>query len=212
MGIPEEWASSISGRDEREVEGMSAQDQELVDALQACARQDHEAFARLYALTAQPLFALTKRIVHDKDLAHDVLQRAYLSIWRKAESFDDSKGRAFTWLLSVVRHEAIDEWRRMKRRRGDEELQENVRCDGALPEQQTELRLVRTLLHKELDSLPPNMARVIRRRFLKGQSVQDISRDISVPANTVRSWIRRGLEMLRHAVPFDAPHAALSIA
>ena len=182
---------------------------ELIRTLQRCARRDHLAFASLYLLTSKPLYAVTRRILKDDDRAKDAFQRAFLSIWRKAGGFDPAKGRAFTWMLVIVRNEAIDEWRRIQRQRRYHDLCPTLEDSAALPDEQAELVRIRTLLRAEVARLPEGMARVIRRRFLHGQPAREIAADLDIPLNTVRSWIQRGLELLRRALPMETAQEAM---
>ena len=184
---------------------------DLVPLLQRCAEKDRPAFSDLYRLTFSKLFTLTKRIVKDEDIARDVLQKSYITIWNKAAHFDPDKGRPMTWMLVIVRNTAIDEWRRIRRHSQDAVIDDTLADSSALPDERTELVLVRNTLIAELARLPERMADVIRRRFLLNQPASEIANELSIPLNTVRSWIRRGLELLRNALPYDSAHVAIFV-
>ena len=83
-----------------------------VEALQAllarCARRDHGAFEQLYRLTSPKLFALCAGMLRRDDLAEEVLQDAFVQIWRQADRFDRSRASPMTWMAVIVRHRAID--------------------------------------------------------------------------------------------------------
>src|SRR5689334_8877526 len=87
-------------------------DPESDDALLAAIRQrDEGAIAILYDRYGRLAFGLAYRVLGDRGAAEDVVQEAFLSAWRRAESFELTRGSARTWLLSIVHHRAIDRLR-----------------------------------------------------------------------------------------------------
>jgi RNA polymerase sigma factor (sigma-70 family) len=84
------------------------EEQELVALLKA---KDNQAFSYLYDNYAGALCGVVKQIVGDMELANDVLQEVFVSIWRKIDTYDASKGRLFTWMLNIARNAAIDKTR-----------------------------------------------------------------------------------------------------
>src|SRR6185503_13579616 len=79
----------------------------LCDLLGRIADGDKSAFARLYSLTSGKLFGVALRIMRDRQAAEDIVQEAYLRIWRNAASFDPAVASPVTWMASIVRHCAI---------------------------------------------------------------------------------------------------------
>jgi RNA polymerase sigma-70 factor (ECF subfamily) len=78
------------------------------DLLKAIARGDEGALAGCYDRYRLILFSLILRILHDRQEAEDVLQEVFLQVWRRARDFDESRGRAFTWLVTIARSRALD--------------------------------------------------------------------------------------------------------
>ena len=183
----------------------------LAALLNGCAEGDRSAFSNLYRETYSRLFALTRRIIRDEDVARDVLQNAYVTIWKKARHFDHLKGRPMTWMLVIVRNASIDEWRRLRKHYADEVIEDSLSDTNQLPDERAERSIMRGLLETELGRLPERMANVIRRYFLNNQTVAEISKELSISMNTIRSWLRRGLERLRHALPFETAQVAAFI-
>ncbi|MDF1680016.1 sigma-70 family RNA polymerase sigma factor [Ponticaulis sp.] len=183
----------------------------LAALLSSCADGDRTAFSRLYRETYARLFSLTRRIIRDEDVARDVLQNAYVTIWKKAQQFDTLKGRPMTWMLVIVRNASIDEWRRLRRHYAEEVIEDTLSDSNPLPDERAERSIMRGLLEAELSRLPEQMSNVIRRYFLNNQTVAEISEELSISMNTIRSWLRRGLERLRHALPFDTAQVAAFI-
>jgi RNA polymerase sigma-70 factor, ECF subfamily len=78
------------------------------DLLRAAARGGENALAEIYDRYRLILFGLIVRILHDRAEAEDVLQETFLQVWRRAGDFDESRGRAFTWLVTIARSRALD--------------------------------------------------------------------------------------------------------
>lgn len=184
--------------------------QELNEALVRSAQGDKDAFKTVYRLTSGPLFSVIRNIVRDEDVAKDILQKGYLSVWQNAGRFDAQKGRAFTWILVIMRNQAIDEIRRMSRFASTSGLHDDILDTSTQPDIETETSLVSTVLRDQLERLPPRMALVIREKFIHGKSCQEIADEMATSANTVRSWLRRGLLKMRDGMPVDRLDLAIT--
>lgn len=191
---------------------MDEIDGKLSAALIECAKGDKSAFNFIYKETSPVLLSMIRRIVKDEDLARDILQRGYVKVWRKAPSYEDKRGRAFTWILVIMRNQAIDEWRRQVRFRSTVEITDDIEDKTRSPEAETELAVVRTKIEEALDGLPPKVAFVIRRKYLNGLTSEEIATEIAVSANTVRSWLKRGLEKMKRHFPADSLELAITSA
>src|SRR5881628_2145938 len=83
------------------------------------ARSDEQALAELYDRFGRIAYGLALRILRDAALAEDAVQEAFLQIWRTAASFDPSRAKPSTWVLTLVHRRAVDLVRREQRRRGE---------------------------------------------------------------------------------------------
>jgi RNA polymerase sigma-70 factor (ECF subfamily) len=70
--------------------------------------KDEQSFSYLYDNYSGALYSIVLQILPDKELANDVLQEVFVNIWRKIDTYDNTKGRLFTWMLNVARNLAID--------------------------------------------------------------------------------------------------------
>src|SRR5438067_5893345 len=77
------------------------------------------ALAELYDRYGRPAYGLALRILPDDALAEDAVQEAFLSVWRTAARFVPERGKASTWILTLVHRRAVDTVRREQRRRAD---------------------------------------------------------------------------------------------
>ena len=71
-------------------------DEEL---LQAIVRQDGSALEALYIRYGGIAFALALRITANRETAEEVVQEAFLSVWRRGSTYEEGRGSARTWLL-----------------------------------------------------------------------------------------------------------------
>jgi len=71
-------------------------------------QHDQSAFGYLYDNYAGALLSIIKNIISDNEIANDVLQEVFMKIWRQADSYDQTKGRLFTWMLNIARNTSID--------------------------------------------------------------------------------------------------------
>lgn len=172
---------------------------ELNALLLRTARSDDQAFAHLYRLSAAKLFALALRMLKRRDLAEEALQESFVSIWRRAGSFDPGKGAAMTWMASIVRNRCLD---RIRSRRAETSLdQEEGRSEWADPTpgpledtlRSAEARALWECM-KLLEEGPRN---AILRVYYEGLTHSELAARTGVPLGTLKSWIRRGLARLK---------------
>src|SRR3546814_7183232 len=93
----------------------------LVHLLARCSLGDKVAFAGLYETTSAKRFGVALRILRREAWAEEALQEAYVKIWRHAESYNPARGRPMTWMINVVRNQALDLLRRGDYRAREEE-------------------------------------------------------------------------------------------
>src|SRR5258707_7252728 len=84
---------------------------QLAAALVRAAGGDRAALRQIYQDTSAKLFGVCVRILNDKSEAEDVLQEVYLTVWRKAPSFDPARASPITWLVAIARNRSIDRLR-----------------------------------------------------------------------------------------------------
>ena len=133
-----------AGRDARLRKPMARDLAHLSDeALVALvARSDETALAELYDRFGRVAYGLALRIVRDPALAEDVVQEAFLSVWRSAGRFVAERAKASTWLLTLVHRRAVDLVRKEEPRRG-EPLETAPQASGATTEDEAWLLLRR---------------------------------------------------------------------
>ncbi len=182
---------------------MEGTDEELVERL---AHGDLSALEMLYGRYARPVFSLALRILQDQADAEEVTQDVFERVWRHAPTFDPSRGRFGTWLLSMTHHVAIDMLRKRQRR---PQTVVDQTTEGIGPVNNTErddvvdsaLRNVQAeQVRRALRSLPPSQQQAIELAYFGGMSHLEIAAMLGDPLGTVKARIRRGMERLRSAL------------
>jgi len=171
---------------------------EDVDLLKAIARQDETALAELYDRYRLILFGLLVRILNSREEAEDVLQEVFLQVWRRAADFDETRGRPFTWLVTLARSRGIDRLRNLAARErvalaGAREASEEVSdamADAFRSEQ-------RGLVTSALDQLPDEQRRPLMLAYFEGLTQSEIASKLNAPLGTVKTRMRTGLSKLR---------------
>jgi RNA polymerase sigma-70 factor (ECF subfamily) len=178
---------------------LDAARRQLAAALSRVAGGDRAALQLIYRDTAAKLFGVCLRILRDRGEAEDVLQDVYMTVWRRAETFDPSRASPITWLVAIARNRAIDRLRAGARARRMQPIDEAV--DVSDPAPGALAQVVSGEEHRRLmgclDELEPRHAAAIRAAFLDGATYEDLAQRVNVPLGTMKSWIRRSLMRLR---------------
>ncbi len=155
----------------------------------------------LYEREARWLLGVAMRIVRDRDTAHDVLQDAFLQIWQRAQTYQRALGSARGWIYTVVRHRALDEARKLRREVpvGDE-LESLADAEAASEHGAAEPLADSAALNRCLESLDDKKRECIVFAFVEGYTHEQIAAVLATPIGTVKSWIRRGLLMLKECL------------
>jgi RNA polymerase sigma-70 factor, ECF subfamily len=164
---------------------------------------DPRAFEVVFDRHADAAFSLAYRMCGRRGMAQDVVQEAFLSLWRSGARYDRARGSVRSWILGVVRNRTIDLFRRDTVHAGRDvnaesavdrtPSSEDVARDA---ERREDARGVRTALR----DLPPDQRQVIELAYFGGFSHSQIAEMLEVPAGTVKGRMRLGLTKLRVAL------------
>lgn len=193
---------SNMARYKRSAEAASAILRMLADEelMQLVGEDDSAAFAIVYERHTEAAFSLAFRMCGKRAIAEDVVQEAFLSLWRSATSYDPLRGSVRTWVLGIVHHRAIDALRRgVARDRGqvsDEGIEEQLEAA-----ERTELEVDRRDEAREvraaLEGLPPEQSRVIELAYYGGLTHSEIAAMLDTPVGTIKGRMRLGLQKMR---------------
>ncbi|CAN5598630.1 sigma-70 family RNA polymerase sigma factor [soil metagenome] len=176
---------------------MDAQDDNAL--VQLVANGEPAALAELYDRYGRLAYGLAYRVLADGSAAEEVVQDAFLQVWRKASTFDPAKGAGLRpWLLTIVHNRAIDLIRRRKNQSGREvELDPNAPFIG---ESDPAVEILEQLDHREIRSamatLPNEQRQAIDLAFFEGLTHREIAERYGLPLGTVKGRLRLGLHKM----------------
>jgi RNA polymerase sigma-70 factor (ECF subfamily) len=146
--------------------------------------------------------ALAFRLVRQVQVAEEIVQEAFLAVWRNPDRYDRSRGSVRSWLMGTVHHRAVDAVRReqAQRRRADQASAlgpgvEEDPVDDVLAA--IDLPRERRLVRKALGQLPDEQREVIHRMYFDGLSQSQIAERTGLPLGTVKSRTLLAMRRLR---------------
>jgi RNA polymerase sigma factor (sigma-70 family) len=162
-----------------------------------------DALEDLYDRYKTMAYSIAFRITNDPPLAEDVVQEAFLGVWRNATRYIEGRGSVKTWLLSIVHHRAIDA---VRRRRPSSELPDtadaSVPAALTLPDVWAEVAadLDAESVRAAMGSLSDVQRQAIELAYFGGLTQQEIADQTDTPLGTVKSRMRLGLLAMRRSL------------
>jgi RNA polymerase sigma-70 factor (ECF subfamily) len=174
---------------------------ENADLLSLISNGDESAFTRFYDKFAGPLYAMLMKMLGNAQDAEEVLQLAFLQVWKRAGTFQPGRASVFTWLVIITRSKAIDRIRHRQRqsRLIDEATQEAAPEGGALNVEPEKLPTAdqHEIVRNALQQIAEEQRVAIEMAFFQGMSQTEIANALSAPLGTIKARIRRGMLRLR---------------
>jgi RNA polymerase sigma-70 factor, ECF subfamily len=171
-------------------------DEDLITAL---AGRELSALDALYDRYHRVAFSMAYRVLGDRGTAEDVVQDAFLSVWRQAKSFRRERGSARTWLMSIIHHRSIDKLRSHANAPNlvpiDEAQERESESTGTW--QAVWATLTGETVRGALSRLPADQRKSIELAFFSGYTHVEIASLMNVPLGTVKGRMRMGLQKLK---------------
>jgi RNA polymerase sigma-70 factor (ECF subfamily) len=169
---------------------LTYEENELIASLR---KKDEGAFSYLYEHYSGALYGVIKQIVTDSELSNDVLQETFVNIWKRIESYDETKGRLFTWMLNIARNAAIDK----TRSKGFQQSQRQIPLDGETIQPSVRPGIDDYGLKKLILKLKDEQRLLIDLSYFQGYTHEQIATALHIPLGTVKTRIRSALTQLR---------------
>ena len=181
-----------------EQSGSNAEDVALVRRM---VEADETALGALYDRWVHSLYSLVLHLLNDPDEAEDVVEETFWQAWRKAGSYEPSKGAVSTWLLTIGRRKALDRLRSRKRSKEDPIQNDRTFADYASsspgPSDDVETLELRESVRSALRELPEEQREVLELGYFKGLSQSEIADVTGQPLGTVKTRMRLAMQKLR---------------
>jgi RNA polymerase sigma-70 factor (ECF subfamily) len=192
----------------RQADVRALADEEL---MQLVREDETRAFEVIFDRHSGAAFSLAYRMCGRQAMAEDVVQEAFVSLWRSGARYDATRGSVRTWVLSVVRNRAIDTFRREGAKGGldvgEDSMAEQMPAPD-LTDTEVERRDEARQIRKALGELPPDQRQVIELAFFGGFTHSQIASMLALPSGTVKGRMRLGLTKMR-VVLGDAPEVVI---
>lgn len=158
-----------------------------------------DAFEELHKMYAKNICGAINVIVNDETIAQEICQDVFLKVWQKADTYNSSKGRFFTWLLNIARNKAIDYTRskRYKTQKKNHSLDLFVHILEKPGEDKDNKKEEYEGLRQMLNNLKEKCVELIKAIYFKGCTQADAADLLSIPLGTVKSRNRNCLKELR---------------
>lgn len=174
------------------------------------ALRDEAALARFYDATSRRAYGLALRITRRAEAAEEVLEDAYLQVWREAARFDPRRGRPLTWLLTICRSRALDALRRQdpaELHPDPDELRREIRANGADPLDLLLALEAGSAVRAALLRLEPATRQLVALAFFRGLTHQEIAEACRMPLGTVKATLSRAYRKMRPHLEPNAPES-----
>lgn len=160
-------------------------------------KKDNRAFTLLYDMYSKSLYGIIFNLIKDKEESEDVLQEVFIKIWKNLDSYDESRGRLFTWMLNITRNSAIDKLRS----KNFNNNQKNVSPKNfvhIIDENNSMTNRIDSIGIKEfISKLKPKCIQVIELLFFQGYTQQEASEELEIPLGTIKTQNRNCVNELR---------------
>jgi RNA polymerase sigma-70 factor (ECF subfamily) len=171
-------------------------DEDLISLVEA---NDAEAFAVLYDRHSRAAYSLAYRMMGERQSADDLMQDAFLKVWRGAGSYHSERGSVRTWILSIVHNRGIDQLRSLASRRRTQQ-----KIEASAPRSQPSEAFAeswrnsqREQVREALKTLPPEQLKVLELAYFSGYTHVEIARLLDLPLGTVKGRMRLGLKKIK---------------
>src|SRR5215213_3655617 len=161
-------------------------DEDLISLVEVA---DAEAFATLYDRHSRAAYSLAYRMMGERQASEDLVQDAFLKVWRGASRYRADRGSVRTWILSIVHNRGIDQIRSQASRRRTQQKSEAFA--------ETWKNSQRDQVRQALNTLPPEQLKILELAYFSGYTHVEISDLLGLPLGTVKGRMRLGLKKIR---------------
>ena len=163
-------------------------------------KKDEKAFKKLYNMYSQSMHGVIYNIVRDNEIAEEVMQDVFIKAWEKADSYNSSKGRFFTWLLNISRNAAIDKTRSKAFKKSSKNLNSDYFVDIIHSSDNLGSKTDAIGIKKFVDKLAEKCVKIIELLYFKGYTQKEASEELDMPIGTIKTRNRNCIQELRDSV------------
>ncbi len=163
-------------------------------------KKDDKSFTLLYDNYSKSLFGVIYNLIRNTEEAEDVLQEVFVKIWKNIDTYNDSKGRLYTWMLNIARNTSIDKLRS----KNFNNNQKNLSSDNFVHVLEDNSKVINKIdaigIKEFIMKLKPKCIQLIDLLFFKGYTQQEASEELEIPIGTVKTNNRNCMNDLRKLI------------
>lgn len=160
-------------------------------------RGDKAAFRDLYEQMSPQMYGVALRLMRRRDVAEDIVQEVFLTLWHAADQYDTSRGSVRTWLSTITRNRCIDHLRKQPAQTVDLDEVPLEACAGFDPLTATLSEDDIKMLTECLSGLNEQQRCAVLLAYFDGWTHQQVAEQMKAPLGSAKTWIRRGLDSLK---------------
>ncbi len=166
----------------------------LVSLLQS---KDQRGFSILYDNYSSALYGVILKIVRSEEIAADVMQDAFVKIWKNIEGYNRTKGTLFTWILNVARNTAIDRIRsqEFQNSQKNQDLDSSINFIDNQGSSQFDVDAIG--IRKVVENLRPEHQQMIDLLYFQGYTQAEVAEEFNIPLGTVKTRVKAAVVQLR---------------
>lgn len=168
------------------------------EVLSLIQKKDSRAYTILYDMYSKSLFSVISNLVKDREEAEDILQEVFVKIWKNIDTYNDSKGRFYTWIVNIARNSSIDKMRSKNYNNN----KKNLSSDNFVHLLDDSNKLTNKIdsigIQEFVNKLKPKCIALIDLLFFKGYTQQEASEELEIPIGTVKTQNRNCINDLRN--------------
>ena len=163
------------------------------DLIKRLQNRDEQALAYLYDQYSGALMGIIVRILNNREVAEDILQKTMLKVWNGIQSFDPEKSSLYTWMATIARNAAIDQ----KRLKSFQNQEKTETIDALVHQSQSDQTNTAGIdVQKLTADLDPKYKDVLDHIYLLGYTQQETSEQLGIPLGTVKTRLRLAIKAL----------------
>lgn len=183
----------------RSLDAQAGEQSDLDALIRTVARGDEQAFEYLYDQISPSVYGLIRRILRDPAQSEEVAQEVLVEIWRSACRFDDHRGSALSWVMTLAHRRAVD---RVRSAQASTDREERAAvAQATLPydevEEEVTSRIERERVRRCLDTLTELQRQSVKLAYYGGYTYREVAKLLSTSLGTVKTRMRDGLIRLR---------------
>lgn len=189
-------------------ERMGEADTQSVQLIERIAQKDQEAMMAFYDHYFGMVAGLCRRLIHDRQVADEVIQDTFWQVWQTAARYDPERAQVGSWLLMLARSRALDALRKLGRQPSTEEWASVPANEAATPADaisaEVERRWQQSRVRAAFEDLPPPQREAVHKVFWQGWTAQEVAAAQEVPLGTVKTRLRLALNKMRQVLEVES--------